>query len=260
MTLLHSIRKSLNLTQEEMATHCGLCRLTWLRLEAGLLLPSAAEAAKIQKLCAQPVPHAGQTLSKANIRAWFQPPRFAHQQVNPSHWHKLNRSKGFLFKRVSQSTRDWMRLMLPCESTCEACAWMQFAQLGALPVLANPHELGYQQHPIVDSLGQALGARYLAGLQGKHGDLLYALWPQVHVRTATTNPRLDALLWIRNKRYSVWVDLEVDGAGHNPKNDKYRDEHLAMPTLRFSQNEVDRMRVAQLFVERAHERLSPAAP
>jgi len=249
MTLLHTARKALNLTQQEMADRCGLSRLVWRAMEVGASLPTPAQARQIEAVCGFPVPSSHDLISPQDLRNWFGRRRFAFAPVNPEPWQRVRRNPQIDKEDACRYTLEWAQRLLPCDSALEAHGWLQFIQFGARPLLANPHELGCEWHPIVDHLGKALGCRSLPGLQGRIDSFRYAVWPQVSLRTSALTLRLDGLLWLGMGAKSTWTGLEYDGRGHNSKNDLYRNQCLGKEVMRFSYQEIEELQVERLFVQ-----------
>ena len=259
MTLLHTARKALHLTQQEMADRCGLSRYVWRALEAGLSLPTPAQAGQIEAVCGHPIPSSHDLLSPQEIRNWFRRRRFALAPFNPEPWQRMRRNPRVDKESACRYTLEWAERLLPCDSALEAQTWLEFILLGARPLLANPHELGCEWHPIVDHLGKALGCRYLPGLQGRYANLRYAIWPQVNLRTAALTLRVDGLLWARIGTKSTWETLEIDGGGHDSRKDAYRNKCLGKEALRFSQEQVDQLQVKRLFLQGCQKALANIA-
>lgn len=256
MTLLNKARKALNLTQQEMADRCGLSRFVWRALEVGLSLPTPAQARQIEAVCGHPIPSARDLIDPQDLRNWFGRRRFAFAPFNPEPWQRMRRNPQIDKEFACPTTLEWAQRLLPCDSALEAHGWLQFILFGARTLLANPHELGCEWHPIVDHLGNALGCRYLPGLQGRLADLRYAVWPQVNLRTSAQTFRLDGLLWLSIGTKSTWTGLEYDGKGHDSKKDDYRNRCLGKEPIRFSHRDIDELQVERLFLQQCRSVLA----
>ena len=58
------------------------------------------------------------------------------------------------------------------------------------------------------------------------------LFPQLTLDTRKAYFRLDATLCMRDGRQRVWMNIEIDGAGHDGEFDAERQRLLGMPTIR----------------------------
>lgn len=96
-------------------------------------------------------------------------------------------------------------------------------------------------------------------LIGACGTLRYILLPTVSVRTFKHFEKpitMDFLCGVREPRQPVrHLNVEVDGKVHDPRWDRARQAALAMPTLRFTHEDVARADFLDMF----HGRILPFA-
>ncbi|MBX3170699.1 MAG: hypothetical protein KF760_25060 [Candidatus Eremiobacteraeota bacterium] len=160
-----------------------------------------------------------------------------------------------------------MSHFLPAESSHECYALLQAAVAGAEEFLGNPHEWGFDLHPITNRSGRLLAERMLPGLifRGDQEDVI--LWPQVTMRIDSKHAfRLDCLMLYRKGKKVYWLAVEFDGSGHNSSRDPYRSEKLGMLEVRITGQEIRQGKVFAILRERAEEQIrlqmepSPKAP
>lgn len=257
MTLLQQLRRKLQFSMQEMAEHCGLARQSWRDLEMGHRLPSARLTQQLESQHG-PIPSQFDTFSAVEQRLWVPISPYSLSPVNPEPWQRALRNWAYPISHLKLDTRtlEWMTRMLPSESSLESCGLFQLASLKARPLLHNPHQLAYREHPIVDNLGKALGERCLAALCGQHEGLRFILWPQVNLRPGSVTFRTDGLLWLRFGPKCAWCILEFDGLGHNTDKDQYRAKILGHREIRLSHREVTQFQVAKLFQQEARKILN----
>ncbi|HXE73130.1 MAG TPA: helix-turn-helix transcriptional regulator [Candidatus Nitrosotenuis sp.] len=128
---------------------------------------------------------------------------------------------------------------LPCGSGCECLLVLQLVALGAVPARLSPLRLGFPDPRLRDPVSRAyVGHRLFPALVLELKGLLAVFFPQVPVRTERFPCELDFLVAVHDGRASVWLNLEVDGPGHDGSRDLPRAEQLGLPTCRLSQAEL----------------------
>lgn len=245
MNIFHLIKKRLNLNNQKIAELTGLSRFAWRRLETGQNLPNPQQAESLERICGHALPTTAHLMNSERMRL-FETDRYQLSPVTPGPWLRL---KSRIFQNhPGWRTLDWAQQLLACESDLEAKGLWPFIQAGAKPVVANPHELGFDLHPIIRADDRALGARVLPGLANFEGDLPYIIFPQVRLRTPTIPARLDGLVWYKVDDFAGWADLEFDGNGHNSTNDPRRTLALGLNTIRITKQIIDSHQVVQTFM------------
>lgn len=250
MNIFHLLKKRLNLKTQKIAEQTGLSRFSWRRLETGQNLPSPQQAASLERICGHALPTTAHLITSERMRL-FETDRYQLPPVTPGPWMRL---KSRIFpSHPCWRTLDWAQQLIACESDLEAKGLWPFIQAGAKPVMANPHELGFDLHPIVRADDRALGSRVLPGIANFEGDIPYAIFPQVRLRTPTIPARLDGLVWYKVYDFTGWVDMEFDGAGHNSANDPRRTQALQLPIIRITQQMIDSNLVLQTFLNQCRQ-------
>jgi hypothetical protein len=94
-------------------------------------------------------------------------------------------------------------------------------------------EIGYELRPVIEYFTRlAIGARALPALVTPE----WLLIPQVTV-LSPWRYTMDGLLVVQQPR-RTFINLEIDGRGHDHSGDTERTARLSMPTLRITENEV----------------------
>lgn len=244
MNIFQLIKTRLNYGSQKMADRSGLSRFAWRRLETGQNLPRPQQAKALESLCGHALPTTAHLITSERMRL-FELGRYQLPPVTPGPWLRLK--SRILPTHPGWRTLDWAQHLVSCESDFEAKAYWPFIRAGAQPVMANPHELGFDLHPIVQADDRALGSRVLPGFASFEGDLPYLIFPQVRLRTSTIPARLDGLVWFKVDDFTGWGDLELDGGGHNTANDLRRALALGLPTIRINQQTLDSNQVLETF-------------
>ena len=126
--------------------------------------------------------------------------------------------------------------------------WLLLLTGGGLPRWFSPLKAGYRARSVVDrSSGRTAGDL-------RHPCLLYQLtaaklmlFPQVTLETRRGQFRLDALVCVKVGRTRFWLDLEIDGGGHDPTYDRDRQATLELPTVRLQTADLRRDEFLELF-------------
>lgn len=66
----------------------------------------------------------------------------------------------------------------------------------------------------------------------------WLIFPQLTVDTRKSVYRMDALLCWKGSNPRLWVNIEIDGLGHNPRFDLSRQQELGLPTVRIGPAEL----------------------
>lgn len=220
------------------------------RLEAGQILASPQQARALRRYYGTPVLEAKQLVDVSEVRRRAGLTPYLLESVNPLPWNTAwNKAL-----KVPTEVWEWMREFIPADSACECNGWCQCVAAGAQPFLGNPHQWGFDRHPVVDRQGRLLGARVLPGLGYSQGEIDIVLWPQVCLRVDDRHCyRVDGLVFFRNGRNRCWLVLEFDGGGHDFRRDAYRLARLALPEVRILGAEIKAGQTFQLLLERARQ-------
>lgn len=110
-----------------------------------------------------------------------------------------------------------------------------------IPVWTTAARCGFTTHPVVERKTGASAANLVRpALHVSHEDVVALMFPQVSLRPARSQFRVDFLVGLKRSGGIAWIDLEIDGGGHDPSYDEYRRETLGLPTVRISGSEVGR--------------------
>ncbi len=115
---------------------------------------------------------------------------------------------------------------VPSESRDETIFHLSELHRGARPVEVSTDWLCFRQWPVIDADGRGGGCYRRPALVTADWLLVF----QVLVLTPRRY-RLDGLLLVTKPR-RTFLDLEIDGKGHDPEFDLARQVDLAMPTVR----------------------------
>lgn len=246
MNIYRQVRKEKNLSQVQIAESCGMSRFNWHCIEVGKQLPRREQLEKI----GTGLPCREDRLSARELRLWTRSHPFQIEAVNPEPWIRARKHWAYRIDSfgLSPELLQWIEKLFLCDSGVEAYGWVQLACLEGRRQISNPHELGFDRHPIVLKSGIALGSQQFAGLQGRQDGLDFLVWPQVWLRTPSVTFRVDGLLILRRGKRSMWAILEFDGFGHEPDRDQFRRESLGLPEIRLTSEDVKSLRVAESFV------------
>ena len=245
-------RQELGLTIVQLAQQTGIPKSTLWNMEHGRCLPEPGSAQMLRKILALPgLPDSSQVLhARQSLRQPFDRPR-----VNQVYWQRMESAFAYHLRqlRPPQQVLEWMKECLASDSPVECVALCTLAADGAVGQFSNPHARGFRQLSLLDRDGLALGDRYLPGLQWKVEGRTVLIWPQVNVLTPKGTFRLDLLLEVEDD----WQIVEINGKNHTLEYDNYRDECLGRKPLRISNDDVCKLRFAQLL--RQHLCLRKAA-
>ena len=125
------------------------------------------------------------------------------------------------------------------ESGHELLFWLKLLGAGAQPCRISLAKAGFRRLAVVDQKTRdILGdlRHSCLDLEGDHFACLF--FPQVTVDTRKAFFRLDALACVYSGRERYWVNIEIDGQGHNHRFDEERQEMLGLSTVRLDSSEV----------------------
>lgn len=170
---------------------------------------------------------------------------------------------GLLLREIDHhDDSGWRREFLRwagCESADELLLCLRLlARPEVTPVWLSLAEVGFVKHPSVDKeTDEATHGHKCPTLFLRLQDWQALIFPQVSLRTRRGQYRLDFLAKLRAFRRSIWLNLEVDGGGHDHNFDQRRQDSLALPTVRISGREVERHDCLPVLLARLGQRLKP---
>lgn len=234
-------RLDLKFTIAQLTQRTGIPKSTLWNIEQGRCLPDPVAAKALRQVLVLPgIPDSSQVLQpKFALRRPFDRPR-----VNQVYWQRMESAYGYQLRQLKPPPLivEWMKECLASDSPVECVALCTLAADGAVGQFSSPHDWGFRQLCILDRDGLALGGRFLPGLQWNVEGKRVLIWPQVNVLTPKGTFRLDMLVLLDD----LWLVVEIDGKTHTLEYNNYRDECLALTTLRLSNEDVCKLRFARL--------------
>ncbi|HXE72863.1 MAG TPA: hypothetical protein VNO81_09385 [Candidatus Nitrosotenuis sp.] len=121
----------------------------------------------------------------------------------------------------------------PCGSGHECLFDLCLLALNALPARLSPLRLGFADPRLQDpATRRYVGHCLMPSLVLYRPSLTEVYWPQVPVRTERQPYTLDFLVALHDGRNQVWLNVEVDGPGHEGSGDEDRARQIRLPTMR----------------------------
>lgn len=248
--LMNSIRRrrlELKLTQRQLASLCRVSQPQLSRYERGLTQGSEKKLNRVLQFLGLPP---GPSTSRATIRDLVRrmrvaPPSFSRPRQEQS-WKRVSQCYRSLLARLKMLSGlpAWFQDEAECDSAVEHVSVCILVSAGGELLRVSPARLGFWPHPLLDSHGKALGARPRPCVHWQIGELEILYWPQVSVRTASRDCRLDALVLCRKNGRKLWCAVEIDGKGHEAYQDQQRTRALDIPVLRFNEESVLKLNFA----------------
>ncbi len=256
---LKQARENRQWTQTTLAEQTGISRSRLSQLENAHRRPTLAEWPKLR--------------SALNLyRLGLIKP--AHLPVAPKYWHavkpslrdaersvssrqfaarrafgakEVNLSVAAVKARADQQICEQFLEQARPESGCEFLFWLKLLASGANPYRLAPSSAGFRRLRVVEPVSkQSFGDVRVACLEVQGADYRCLLFPQVTVDTRKALFRLDALVCVRTARERCWVDLELDGQGHDSTFDLERQQMLGLPTVRLDTGELAAKKVTKV--------------
>ncbi len=142
--------------------------------------------------------------------------------------------------RADASTQMRLLARMPVDSSIEALIHLVLLALGAEIILVAPQLAGFCQHPLVHpETRSTVGHIEVPAYYLRFDELRFLFIPQVGVACRKATWVLDFLVGVGGPGAKVvWLDLEVDGVGHDFTSDRYRTDDIRMITLRISDSDV----------------------
>ncbi len=125
------------------------------------------------------------------------------------------------------------------ESGDEALFYLKLLAEGGSPCACSPQRAGYRLSPVIDPKTRLIiGDLRLPCLEFLQYAQEFLVFPQLSLLASGRVYRLDGLICARCSVQKVWINLEIDGPGHNHEFDAVRTSHLKLPTLRIKRDEL----------------------
>lgn len=251
-TLLRKARKQLGLTQAELSELTDVNRRRISAFECGDRLPTpeeqdalcaALELPRDEMALAVPSgtkPCFPEARKRFAPHARFQVPRDRSSVVRLQAAKKQFPGQVQTLANRLRARPDlrWVSLYLrdACfDSGLEFLASMTLLAEGALPGWLSPQNSGFTKLPIINPADREVSGHH------PYPALLWEerlLFPQVTVTNRGSLIRMDFLMGVPGRGETRWWDVEIDGIGHNPAMDSYRNGDLGLPVQRFDTDEV----------------------
>lgn len=241
---LNELRVKRGLKQKELAELLGITQQRLSHLESGGRRPSELERAAIYQhfgeLQGYLVPEGVRRRLSENARR-LQPafPPFHPAQDRPSdiRFYAALQAYPEFVKRMTAKIRlrvDFQDCQYHCglialESSAEVLLVLRLLEAGALPGYCAPASLGPLSHPIIEpELRVPVAHRKFPCLAFEEDFYFF----QVTLATPKQH-RVDVLRWNRG-----WSALEIDGSGHDGRNDEERTKALGLEVRRLTPAEI----------------------
>lgn len=249
-------------TQRELGRRAGISRSVVSHLESGVKPPSSSERAGLVRALklsrdmlgeARPSGGRGGWPAWQSTRLWEEfrkrPERYRLDRERPN-WFRLRAARkqypALYDKLLWQALKVHGRVVLRdlihfgcIDSGLEAMAWLQLLVAGVIVSYVSLARLGWCRLPVLDYPGsQVVNDRLWPAFVFKH-PFLCALFPQVRLKPWESKAyRLDFLACVRWEDRLIWVNVEVDGAGHDPREDETRTQNLRLPRVQLTEEDI----------------------
>jgi putative transcriptional regulator len=237
-------------SQQDLANSLSMSRQRISDFERGKLCPrepelvalASALRCQLEELETVPRrPSGGRRVESKELLAMYRTPPAYLPEPRFNGWFRLSaarRSYPQLLARLEPKLRSqptWQKFMAraPSDSGLETSLHLLELEAGAQTGWMSVAETGYVRLPVVDFDTREITARILRPVLVTRD---WILFPQVTIATPVTYT-VDALLVVHSPR-RVYLDLEVDGKGHDSTWDATRELALGLVKLRLSEAEV----------------------
>lgn len=249
MKYLQTRREELNLSQLQVAQAAQMSRAHYQRIEGGHVLASSDQAHALEMVLGVPVLSEKHLIRPSDRRDMSRAPLYRVEDRSRATWMQASRLWGL--HGVDPALWTQISRFFETGSARECSGLTQIAAAGAELRLDSPLLWGFDRHVLVDHHDRFLGAAHLPCLLYDKEKVTFALWPQVRLRPADVTWCLDGLLFFRLGAQRRWLDMELDGGGHDPRNDLFRAYQLQLPEVRITGEEIGTGEVFRLLLERA---------
>lgn len=125
------------------------------------------------------------------------------------------------------------------ESGTELAFWLELLTLGSRPCRLPPCRTGFRTLPVLHptTLSVQSDARHPC-LEGQLDGLEFLAFPQLTVLARGRVYRLDSLFGFKVGKTKVWLNVEIDGAGHDVHRDLERERDLGLLAVRITDRDL----------------------
>lgn len=250
-------------TQEQIARETAIDRRRLSDLERGVHKPNPQERERlISTGLLDPEARHEERAERAYKSKWRQKRQTMYRKSTYSVEHRLNAAVKIFGSAATQrlralgegEVRDAYLHFLSnavVDSGLEMYAWLSLAAGKARPVWLSPASVGFRKWAVVNpgNLEVVSDIRFPA-LEFQIGDVPAIAFPQLTVIARSAVYRLDALLGLRVGRSRIWIDLEIDGVGHEARFDAEREQRLDLPAVRVSTIELRDVDIYELLEDK----------
>jgi len=239
MNPLRKFRKSKGWTVREMAQVLATSYQQIREIERGGKLPTLDLAEKIRKVSGIGMPSAKEG-HRTKLQRLASPTPYDLPIYSSEAWNAKVKTYSHLIGQLKPAPiiPGWLPRYVRCDSALEVLAWILLIHAGAQAGFSSPHELGFDQHPIMIDDSATLGARRLPHFFLDHPKTPIIIWPQVTIKVGKYIYRIDGLVLYLRGNARVWAICEIDGSGHQAEKDAFRSENLQMTEFRFSSPDI----------------------
>ena len=125
------------------------------------------------------------------------------------------------------------------DSSTELLFWLALLKADGRPCWQAPTRVGFRLRSVVDEKRKVvIGDIRQPCLELKMNSLDALFFPQLTLDARRAFYRLDALACLRRKRRRLFLNLEIDGRGHDPEYDQVRQTQLGLRTVRLDTDDV----------------------
>ena len=248
--LIRKARRRRNWTQTAVSRSTAICQGRLSQIENGQRLPSEPELERLRVLLGLET----REIQKADLpypsKSWrVAPPVAFSRSEHPvqARFHAARKRFGpLLFQNLCRVQHRPDHRLSQCfleqaglDSGYEYLFWLRLLAVGGQACWIAPVKAGFRQKSIVDSKTKCfVGDVRHPAIELIRGKFACLFFPQPTVETRGRYYRLDALVCYRHDRRRLWVDLEIDGLGHDSAFDDERQNFLGLRTVRLSPSDL----------------------
>lgn len=253
---LRVARRKKQWTQAQLARHLGMQRARLCNLEKDRRHPTREEWLRLSScLALGPCPPSLEL--PAPQRCWRASPPYPKEPERSVWTRRQAARKTFgsvvdtlanAVEKRDKNAQTFLRYA-NLESGDEYFFWLKLLDEGGRPCRYSPNKAGFRTWAILEPKSW----RQIGDLRAPCLELLdqgWLLFPQLTLDTRKSIYRTDALLCCRHEDGRLWVNIEIDGLGHDPRFDQQRQTELGLPTARVSATELTTPRLVPLLAQK----------
>jgi transcriptional regulator with XRE-family HTH domain len=247
--ILKKTRKQQGLTLQKLGAEVGIDFRRLSEYERAVVRPDLGGATRLAHRLALPVwkllepaiPWEPNCESNFRQRTEWEQPRDRPTQVRIGQAYKRYPDLMRYLSLLGPAWGDAFLRTLVCDSAEELLGWQHALTLDVRPGRVRPQMVGFDAMPVRDPESKrAVGHRHFPCLAVQN----ILLIPQLPVYTQGQYYRLDAAV----KVGKVWVNLEIDGPGHDTSKDFIRASNIDLPSVRFGVDQLIQRNFADVLI------------